>query len=56
MKTLTSKCCGTAVRKVGETSQFAVCLSCNQPCDIVVKIDSVGGSTGDNRNNNFKIH
>jgi hypothetical protein len=56
MKTLTSKCCGTAVRNVGETSKFAVCLSCNQPCGIVVNIDSGGGSIGDNRNNNFNIH
>jgi hypothetical protein len=56
MKTLTSKCCGTAVRNVGDTSKYAICLSCNKPCDVTVSLDSGGGSIGDRNDNNFNIH
>ncbi|MGI0106716.1 hypothetical protein [Salinimicrobium sp. WS361] len=55
MKKLTSKCCGTAVTSVGRTTQHAVCLNCHKPCDVVVSIDSGGGSIG-GTDPNLNIH
>ena len=57
MKNLKSKCCGTSVRNIGVTGEYAVCNSCNVYCEVVVCIDSGGSSTGGGGTDpNLNIH